>query len=371
MLLLLPFDGSSQLKMVDKKATKQTKNLYANLKTMAKTGTMFGHQEDMAYGIGWFMEEGRSDVKESVGVYPAIHGWEMGHIRDDKNISSLPWENMRKWIVEVYKRGGINTISWHYRNPVTNTHSWDTTSAVKHILPGGDQHESYLEALDILAEYLKSLKSGSTKIPIIWRPYHEHNGDWFWWGKGNCTEEEYIALWRFSVEYLRDKKKVHNLIYAFSPDRSRMSMSNLSQEYFYGYPGDEYVDIIGLDNYWDVGRLDNQEPIPSHITNFVKSLALVDSIAKAKNKVAALTETGLESLSDSIWFTRHLLEPMSQIQNLELSWILVWRNAHDIDNHFFAPYPGHASVEDFLKFRDEKNIYFESDLKNIYKKPTK
>lgn len=45
-------------------------------------------------------------------------------------------------------------------------------------------------------------------IPVIFRPYHEHNGDWFWWGKGVNSEEDYIKLWQFTVEYLRDEKDV-------------------------------------------------------------------------------------------------------------------------------------------------------------------
>lgn len=55
-------------------------------------------------------------------------------------------------------------------------------------------------------------------VPVLFRPFHEHTGNGFWWGKGNCTAEEYIALWRFTLEYLRDTKGVHNLLYVYSPD---------------------------------------------------------------------------------------------------------------------------------------------------------
>src|SRR5699024_9308538 len=103
------------------------------------------------------------------------------------------------------------------------------TPSVKAILPGGENHESFLTKLDLVADFLKDCKVGSTYVPIIFRPWHEHNGDWFWWGKGNASEEDYIALFRFTVDYLKDKKGIHHLIYAFSPDRSRLNMDSAKQ----------------------------------------------------------------------------------------------------------------------------------------------
>jgi mannan endo-1,4-beta-mannosidase len=60
-------------------------------------------------------------------------------------------------------------------------------------------------------------------------------------------------LWQFTVHYLRDTKKLHNLIYVFSPDRSRWNLDDAPVDYLYAYPGDDYVDVLGIDNYRDVG----------------------------------------------------------------------------------------------------------------------
>lgn len=331
-------------------------------------GVMFGHQDDQAYGVGWKAENGRSDVLEVSGSYPAVHGWDVGkRLTNETNIDDVRFSNMKKWIVDAYSRGGINTLSWHLDNLSTDGDSWDKTPSVADILPGGLRHEAFLEQLDYLAEMLNDLKKGFSKIPIVFRPWHEHNGDWFWWGKGNCTEEEYIALYRFTVDYLKDEKGIHHLLYAFSPDRSRLFLDESAEEnYLYGYPGDDYVDIIGIDNYGDVGRVGGPDTPEMQAAYFKESLKLITKIAKDRNKVAALTETGLEGVTNPKWFTDILLKPLdSSKDEIQIAWVLVWRNANT--THHYAPYKGHASEPDFKEFDAHEMTYFERDLKNPYK----
>ncbi len=350
---------------VDDKATTETVALYKNLFKIADKGFMFGHEDDMAYGIGWWAEEGRSDVKEVTGSYPAVHGWDVGKIGTEMNLDSVRFDDMVRWIKEVYQRGGINTISWHMDNLVSNEGSWDKTPAVKAILPEGSTHEAFLSKLDALVDFFNQCNVDGVKIPIVFRPWHEHNGDWFWWGKGNCTEEDYIALWKFTIDYLRSQG-VNQLIYAFSPDRSRMNMEKLKQDYFYGYPGDEYVDIMGIDNYFDVGSEYNNKSIEESKIDFIKSLELVTLIAKKKNKVAALTETGNSGIEVPNWYTNVLLAPIRENQNtIKIAWTLVWRNR--FLNHMYVPHPEHPQADDFLQFKEDELTIFEEDLQNIYR----
>ncbi|HYF66759.1 MAG TPA: glycosyl hydrolase [Ohtaekwangia sp.] len=353
--------------LIDKKATQETKSLYNNLFKISDKGFMFGHQDGDAYGVGWNAEPGRSDVKEVCGDYPAVHGWDIGRIeiKQPYNLDSVDFDKMVGWIQANYKRGGINTVSWHVDNPVTKKDSWDTTSAVKHILPGGELHLYFVGQLDLLADFLKRCKSGKTYIPIIFRPYHEHNGNWFWWGKGNVSESDYIKLWKFTIDYLRNEKQLHHLIYAFSPDRSRLNMDLLSSSYQYGYPGDDYVDLLGLDNYMDVGVKWNTKTTQQQREDFVKSLKAVSDLAKEKNKVAAITETGLESITNPAWFTEVILNPLKQNRDIKIAYVMVWRN--DRPNHSYAPYPGHPAADDFKKFFNDERTVFESDLKDVYK----
>jgi mannan endo-1,4-beta-mannosidase len=287
--------SNKQLQLTDPQATTETKALYTNLATISKQGFLFGHEDSQAYGVGWWADENQSDVKKLTGTFPAVNGWDLGKILQDRNLDSIRFDLMIDRIKATYQRGGVTTISWHMLNPLSGGSSWDKTPAVKACLPDGEAHKAFLEKLEAAAAFLKKCQAeDGTPIPIIFRPFHEHNGNWFWWGKGHCSEEDYIALWRFTVDYFRKEKNLHNLIIAFSPDRSRLGDDRIHEDYFYGYPGDQYVDIIGLDNYWDVGHKSNSKSEEVRISHFRESLATITQIAKEKGKIAALTETGMD-----------------------------------------------------------------------------
>jgi hypothetical protein len=90
----------------------------------------------------------------------------------------VPFAVMRKLIRDAFERGGINTISSHMHNAYTEKNYSDVTPSVSHILPGGSHHNNYIEKLDLIADFIEDLKSeDGVPIPIIFRPFHEHNGD--------------------------------------------------------------------------------------------------------------------------------------------------------------------------------------------------
>src|ERR1700733_14917618 len=125
---------------VDKNASKETINFYHNLKTLQSRGFLFGHQDDLAYGVGWKYIPGRSDIKDVTGDYPALYGWELGRLELDHpvNIDSVPFDKMRQFIQEAYQRGGVITLSWHLNNPLTGGTAWrPAPGTVASILPGG------------------------------------------------------------------------------------------------------------------------------------------------------------------------------------------------------------------------------------------
>jgi mannan endo-1,4-beta-mannosidase len=155
-------------------------------------------------------------------------------------------------------------------------------------------------------------------------------------------------------------------LYAFSPDRSQWNLNDSAREnYFYGYPGDDYVDIIGLDNYGDVGRSGGPDSPELQRERFITSLKLITEIAREKDKVAALTETGLEGVSQPDWFTRVILEPiMEHDEEIDIAWVLMWRNANT--GHHYAPYSGQASEPDFRVFEKNPATLFEKDLWKPY-----
>ncbi|MBN2348803.1 MAG: hypothetical protein JXJ22_08205 [Bacteroidales bacterium] len=340
----------------DTNATAETKALYANMAKLAKQGIMFGHEDDPAYGLGWWAEEGRSDVKEVTGSYPAIFGWDLGTEEREFNIDTVLFSDMKRWIIEAYNRGAINTISWHMYNPVSGGNTWDTTNAVKHILPGGDKNEFFNNRLDIVADFLLSLKTDEgIFVPILFRPWHEHTGNWFWWGSGNCTVKEYTDLWKYTVTYLRDKKNIHHLLYTYSPDRF-----GTKENYLERYPGDEYIDILGFDDYWDFGNCDS-----AGIQRGIEQLRIVVNLAEEKNKIPALSETGLSAIPNTRWFTDCLLKPIKEDSIAsKISYLLVWRNR--FPHHAYVPYPGHPAESNFVEFYNDPVTIFENDLPDMY-----
>lgn len=359
------------LALIDDNATYETQALYHNLANMSGMHALFGHQATLAYGYSWVGDSSRSDVKDVTGSFPALYGWDVADFlprstRETTSADSARWAQNLAYAKEGLNRGGVITYAWHMSNPVTGRSFYDTTRAVHTIIPGGELHEEYKKTLDQVAEFFAEL----SPMPVIFRPFHEHNGDWFWWGKGLCTEEEYIALWRFTVEYLRDEKGLHNLIWAFSPDRSRMNINHFKRDYFYAYPGNDYVDIIGYDNYWDVGHSANFTPKETRTQHFVQSLTMVAQIADSLGKIPALTETGLEAIPDSLFWTETLLKSL-QANNWtrKMVYVQVWRNANferEQRDHYYAPFPGQKSADDFITFKESTYILFEDELPDLY-----
>lgn len=346
---------------IDRRATKQTRALLANLQQIAPRQTLFGQQDALAYGVTWRdYHPWRSDVQDVSGMSPAVFGWDISKLgQRDINIDTIPFARMKGWMKEVFKRGGVNTISWHTDNFVTGGSSWDTEGrVVATILPEGRHHADYVAKLDLFADFIRELRSGfifKKDVPVIFRPFHEHTGSWFWWGEAHCTTEEYLALWHFTVEYLRDEKGLHNLLYAYSPD-----IVGTREEYLERYPGDGYVDIIGIDNYQDF-------KVDGNIDDAVKRLRLIVEIADEKGKVAALTETGIEAIPEADWWTKKFLYALtSDPVASRIAWAMVWRNSRP--THHYGPYPGHVSAADFKNFSAVPEILFQEELPDMYRR---
>ncbi len=343
---------------VDKDATKETIQLYNRLFTSLDKGIMFGHQDDLAYGHGWYKESGRSDVKDVTGDYPAILGLELGHVElgVEFSLDSVYFSDMKRYVKEHHTRGGITTFSWHGDNIATGKSTWDCAqdTVVHSILPGGINHEKYLTWLDCLGNFFLDLKDeNGAYIPVIFRMYHEHTGDWFWWGSKQCTPDEYKQMWIRTFDYLKNKKNIHHLLYAYST-----SDAQSEEHYLERYPGDEYVDIIGFDHY-----LKGREPenVAKYKIDFERNIQIVTGIAAKSGKLPVIGETGEESVWDTTYLTQ-VVYPI--IEKYQVSWILFWRNAWEPDkpNHYYLPFPGHPSADDLKKFVEKEKILMLKEL---------
>lgn len=365
LICLFNFFAESIVAQTDKHATKQTIHLYNNLKRLLSKGIMFGHQDDLAYGVGWKYIPGKSDVKEVTGDYPAVYGWELGRLEIDQaiNLDSVPFDKMKSFIRAGYERGGVITISWHLNNPLTGRTAWDPApGTVSSILPGGEKNNLYKSWLDKVALFLSGLKGNNGElIPVIFRPFHELNGNWFWWGKDHCTPDEFKELYRFTVSYLRDTKKVQNLLYAYNTDRF-----SSKEEYLLKYPGDEWVDVIGFDIYQREKGAAGNERFRKDIDRMLTDL---EQIAKERNKIPALTEFGFAQVPDSTWWTNVFWKG---IQSHKISFALAWRNAGakpSGENEYYLPGKGQVSAQDFKKFYSLGKTLFQKEVakEKIYK----
>ena len=332
--------------------TQSRDQLIQRLQHLQEHGVMFGHQDDPFYGLGWQWERGRSDVRETCGNDPAVIGVDLGGIEmgDEKNLDGVPFDRMREEILAHIAQGGVVAASWHPRNPLTGGNAWDVSDStvVRSILPGGSQHQKFFTWIKRLSAFLQSLKDEQgTPVAIIFRPWHENNGSWFWWGQRLCSDDEYHALWCMLQDYLL-ADGLTNIVWSYSPNVMGFDEATFLRR----YPGDERVDIIGLDAYQQ----------PNGETDFIRQtngdLDVLCQYAQKAQRLVALTECGYECIPDSTWWTR-ILQPI--LQRHTLSYFLVWRNFNS--KHRFAPAPGTPDADNFRKLVEDNRILMLKDTK--------
>ncbi|TWI18872.1 glycoside hydrolase family 26 protein [Sphingobacterium siyangense] len=359
--MLLNYSLSAQTNgPIDRMATSETVALYKYLKSVQSQGkVLLGQQDALCYGRHWKGEPDRSDIKEVTGSHPVLLGLDFQPLtHEDKAYRESETKRLVNVVKDMYRRGGIITFSWHMSNPVNGgSYEWKNNPqlAVSEILPGGRSNAAYQSYLRRIGAFLAQCKgSKGEAIPIIFRPFHELDGDWFWWGKGHATPAEFIHLWRYTVNYLRQDLGIHQLLFAFSPDCKFRDRT----EYLAQFPGDDYVDILGMDNYWDFRPDGANDPAAAAF-----KMGIVSAIAQEKSKIAALTETGLELITDPNWFTQ-ILQPI--LAKWPLAYCMLWRNADDIPTHYYVPTKDHPAAADFKKFCQSANIILLNNNKLIY-----
>ena len=324
-----------------------TSALMARLQDNIDKGVMmYGHQDDLMYGHTWRVDQDeaeflRSDVMEVCGKYPAVYGLDLGGIElgSEQNLDDNYFAAMRASAIAHHQRGGVVTFSWHPRNPLTEGDAWDVSSkeVVASILEGGSRHDLFIGWLGRVADYIESFKtSDGQMVPIIFRPWHEHTGSWFWWGRDLCSVEEYKALWKMTFDYLSGERGLRNLIWSYSPGAGGVT----EEIYMERWPGDEMVDMIGIDCY----QYSTSEVFIADLAN---ALDIMKKISAEHGKMMAVTEAGYEGIPQADWWTGTLYEAL---KDYPLAYVLTWRNACDKPEHFYAPFPGHLSADDFKAF---------------------
>ena len=348
--------------------------LVDRLLTLRQNGYMMGHQDAPMYGVTWdgtyrgdSAELGKCDVLATVGDYPAVMGFDLGGIElgDTKNLDSVPFSRIHDELIAHHERGGIVTISWHPRNPMTTAplgglngqkfpegSAWDVTdtTVVASILPGGSQFEKFQSWMQKLGDFLQTLQTKDGEpVPIIFRPWHENNGSWFWWGQKLCTDDEFRNLWNMLQDYLTKERGFSNLLWSYSPN---LDGKWTEERFMQRYPGNDRVTLIGEDAY----QWGTEEDFKRDLT---ADLTFLSGFAERNGKLLAMTECGLKNMTDSTWWTRVLKPIMDQYP---ISYFLLWRNYKE---EYFGPSPELPCAADFKKLYEAENTLFLKEIEKI------
>lgn len=400
------FPYEKELKLADPKADLSVAALYQYLKAVGEAdAALYGHMEDTVLKAG-AAELSDSDTEDMTGSLAAIVGMDCGGLfggfaskynerHPGAQIPDTNEGNIKAAALfsnEAIDRGAIITLSSHMPNFSGSVklegafkNSYDgfdftpadsyvlTGNCANQILPGGAFHEAYCAHLDVIADYVKQVKG-----PVLFRPLHENTGSWFWWGKAFCDAETYKSLYKFTVEYLRDEKDVHNLLYLYGPGSEAANL----EEYEERYPGDEYVDLVGFDTY-------DNNPAPdsegyTFLQSFENTLKLTDAFAKEHGKLMAVTETGMSSMKTGgipemgnrrpEWYTE-VLDIMTKPE-YDCCYFMLWSN-YARSGGYYTPFVvekrdggklfGHELLDSFIASYNNKKSIFASDQDQVMK----
>lgn len=210
-------------------ATAEARSLYAYLNDIYGARTLTGQQESFWHEGGARYE--LDYIKGISGKEPAVLGLDYLDplYRSDSNKRAAAW----------YSQGGVATICWHWGNPLVGP-GYDQSkiyfNAYDALKPGTPENAAMMSDLANIAGYLGELQAQN--IPVLWRPFHEFTGDWFWWGK--CGPKVFKQLWVTMYDYFTQDHGLNNLIWVLGYTK------DVDKAWF---PGRAYIDIVGADNY--------------------------------------------------------------------------------------------------------------------------
>lgn len=239
-------NNSSYIKLNNKNATKEAQELYSFLQESSKKVILSG-QHNYPGTFSQYSDE----VYSVTGKKAFVWGQDFGFTYDDKD-GIIYRDSIIKEAIKKHKEGHIITLMWHAVRPIDNEpNGWKESIQNELtqdewndlVTPGTEIQKKWLSQLDVVAGYLKILQNNN--IPVIWRPYHEMNGEWFWWG-GKKGEKGYKQLYRNMYNYFTNHHKLNNLIWVWNANEVRSSDIGEYEEFF---PGLDVVDILATDVY--------------------------------------------------------------------------------------------------------------------------
>jgi mannan endo-1,4-beta-mannosidase len=249
LILLLVFAVSTfaQVKPVTPNASPEAVELLNFLYSQSGKKTLTGQHDQPLLSDSYYQR-----TYELMREHPAVFGQDFGFSEPN----TLDGINFRQRVVDnaiaKYKDGTIITLMWHAAPPMMDEpvsfsdgiqrklteQEWNDI-----LTPGTELNKRWQSQVDVIAFFLKELQYA--KVPVIWRPYHEMNGRWFWWGQKK-GENGYKKLYAMMFDRLVNYHKINNLIWVFNANE--IGGNDAYEPY---YPGDKYVDVLATDVYWN------------------------------------------------------------------------------------------------------------------------
>lgn len=302
--------------------------LYQYLKSISGKNTLMGqHNAPIEQSLQL------SVVHRNTNEYPVVFGQDFGF--------SYPgyWDgiNYRQRIVDEAiarsQQGFIITLMWH-AVPPTMDEPKEFKEAVQSeisdadwkemITPGTRLNERWKSQVDVIAWFLKQLKYA--KVPVIWRPYHEMNGAWFWWGQKK-GDDGYKKLYQMMFDRLVNFHGLNNLIWVYNCNEVKAGVDS----YDTYYPGDNFVDILATDVYSENYNDKNYKELTSLADKTGKLMALgevgkyptVDQLKAQPRWVWLMCWGGPDSFGNNMRNVTELYHSDVAITHKELPWVTV------------------------------------------------
>lgn len=340
----------------DPEATAETRNLLANLDAIRGEKLIFGHHMTSHFRITRPPADASrwSDVKAATGEWPGMWSFQMNFATKYGKA-----DQMRESIRFAHAQGSPVTMCWHMAYPVPDTRAGAAEVDVPSVLPGGANHALLVEQLSAGADYLATLTdAGGRPIPILMRPWHEFNLKGPWWGK--ATPEEFVRLYRFTVDYYRTTRGLHNLLYVYNPNwRPAMAQGDIEANLLGRYPGDDYVDVLSMDYYGDIPRAGVPEVLRTIVT-----------VAEERGKLPAYHEGGVgigrgyaKRNADPDWYADLLNMLKDDPVARRIPYITTWYNKR---GHYWVPYAEVVNGYDaFMEFYRDPYTAFGDDVREM------
>lgn len=221
-----PSKGRKATQLSNPNASKEARSLFKELLDYHNDGKILSGQMWAPWGL-----DEVEYIHEVTGKYPAVRGHDLIHEHSNAREIGL--------LIDWYRRGGIPTLMWHWGAPTKGEgyeQSKMTVDVKQCFIEGTPEYHAMWQDLKRIGKWLKQLHDA--KVPVLWRPMHEFDGRWFWYGKG--SGKDFVRLWQTMYDYFTDDLKLNNLIWVLPHS------GEFKPEY---NPGRNYYDMAGADTY--------------------------------------------------------------------------------------------------------------------------